>query len=429
MTEIIYPIETPILKVTQPLGEFFVSVLPADLLLQVSYSDPLRLVSLGEDGNYELQGHQRKLVDERLKAIGRYIDTVESAFPNSIILAANYNENGELVENEEQRWHVKFDQSDNGVGRLIIPTAAKVAAIVDGQHRLHGFQKALNTERKKMPLLCAVYLDLPNPFQAYLFATINYNQKPVDKSQSYELYGFNLEDEPAEAWSPEKTAVFLCRKLNTDPTSVFDNHILVAAQNDTIIESAARSQKKDWAISTATVVEGLLRLFSSNPKRDRDTMHLKEIGKGRERKLLDTSGSRDNTPLRQFYLNSQDIVIFTLTKNYFGAAAKLLWRKAEVEGSYIRKTVGIQALFDVLRLLSTEAIEAKDLSEQFFLDRLRPCAEIDFSDNFIQASGTGRQRVRNSLELCLGLKKLVEIDVSDRDDYKRICHLTNSATL
>ena len=402
----------------QPLGECYAAVLPAELLLEVTYSDPLKILSFTDTGNYELKGHQRKLLDERLKAIGRFIDTIEAAFPNSIILAANYNDRGELEEDEAKRWSVDLDPQNKAIGILTIPSETKLAAIVDGQHRLYGFREASLENRSSMPLLCAIYLDLPQPFQAYLFATINYNQKSVGKSQTYELYGFNIEDEPPEAWSPEKTAVFLCRKLNTDPTSVFRDHIIVAAQSDAVVGSAAASQKKVWAISTATVVEGLLRLFSSNPKRDRDLMHGKEVGKGRERSLLATEQLQDKTPLRKYYLESNDLLIFTLVKNYFNAVSEHLWK--ENGGSYIRKTVGVQALFDVLRIICQEALAAKDISENFFLKKLAPCQSIDFANNFFQASGTGRQRIRNTLELKLGLKTLEKIKYSDRPTYQQI---------
>jgi DNA phosphorothioation-associated DGQHR protein 1 len=416
-----FPIRTPVLKVVQPLGEFFVAVLPAKLLMQITYSDPLKILGFSENGQYELKGHQRKLVQDRLKSIGRFIDTVEAAFPNSIILAANYRENGELEENDSSRWSVELQSNNDVPGTLVIPSDAKLAAIVDGQHRLYGFKEATLEDRMEMPLLCAVYLDLPNPIQAYLFATINYNQKPVDKSQSYELYGFNLEDEPTKAWSPEKAAVFLCRKLNTDPTSAFKEHIIVAAQNDVVVEAAAKAQNKDWVVSTATVVEGLLRLFSSNPKRDRDLMHRKEVGKGRERNLLVTETPLDKTPMRQYYLECNDLLIFTLTKNYFNAASVVVWQCGN--RSFIRKTIGIQALFDVLRLICPKALSEKKVSQEYFTHLIEPWRNINFADDFFQASGTGRQRIRNALELSLSLKVLDEMNETDRETYRRLCHL------
>ncbi len=422
-----FPIRTPVLKVTQPLGECYAAVLPAELLLEVTYSDPLKILSLSDTGDYELKGHQRKLRNERLKAIGMFIDTIEAAFPNSIILAANYNNDGQLVEDDAKRWSVELDQQNETIGTLTIPSETKLAAIVDGQHRLYGFQEASLEERRSMSLLCAIYLDLPQPFQAYLFATINSNQKPVDKSQTYELYGFNLEEEPPEAWSPEKTAVFICRKLNTDPNSVLKDHIIVAAQSDNIVEVVARSQEKKWAISTATVVEGLLRLFSSNSKKDRALMHGKEVGKGRERSLLAIAQRQDEAPLRKYYLELNDLLIFTLVKNYFNAVSAHLWK--EDERSYIRKTVGVQALFDVLRSICKAAIDSSDISENFFLKKLAPCQAIDFANNFFQASGTGRQRIRNTLELKLGLKNLADIRVSDSDrsTYEQILGVTKTS--
>jgi DNA phosphorothioation-associated DGQHR protein 1 len=418
----VYPICVPAMRIVQPLGEFFVTVLPADVLLDVTYSDPLKIVGFSDTGDYELKGHQRKLVKDRLIAIGRYIDTVEAAFPNSIILAANYSEDGQLEENEDVRWAVEFSSDYGSTGTLTIPTSGKLAAIVDGQHRLYGFREASLKERLKMPLLCAVYLDLPNPFQAYLFATINYNQKPVDKSQTYELYGFDLEEEPPEAWSPEKTAVFLCRKLNTDPSSVFKDHIIVAAQNDAVVDVTVKSQKKDWAVSTATIVEGLLRLFASNPKRDRDFMHRKDVSKGRDRKLLASPAVQDRAPLRQEYLTCNDRLIFTVTKNYFGAVSDILWKG---DGrSFIRKTVGIQALFDVLRVISPRAIRAKDISQEFFAQQIAPGKDINFANDFFEASGRGRQRIRNAIELKLGLKALTDIDPEDLPKYRDTCALT-----
>lgn len=422
MSDLVFPVRTPVLKVVQPLGEFFAAILPANLLLEVTFSDPLKILGFSASGQYELKGNQRRLVQERLRAIGRYIDTVEAAFPNSIILAANYRETGELEDDDNSRWAVELPEDDRAAGTLIIPSEEKLAAIVDGQHRLYGFNEADATERLEMPLLCAVYIDLPNPFQAYLFATINYNQKPVDKSQSYELYGFNLEEEPPEAWSPEKAAVFMCRKLNTDQASALRNHIIVAAQADAALEVAARSQKKGWAVSTATVVDGLLRLFSSNPKRDRDLMHRKAIGKGRERKILATLAAQDKAPLRQAYLESNDLLIYTLTRNYFSAVSEVLWNG--YGRSLIRKTVGIQALFDVLRLICSDAIYAKDVSQEFFSRKLRPCQKVDFADNFFQFSAKGRHRIRNTIKIRMGLLALEDTDEADRSDYERLCRIS-----
>lgn len=405
----------PALRISQPLGEFYVVAMPAHQLLELTYSDPLKLVGINTDGSYELRGHQRKLIQERLQAIGRYIDTVEAAFPNSIILAANYHSSGELEESEDIRWSVDF-QDGAHCGTLRIPTAEKLAAVIDGQHRLYGFTKCSERSRLEMPLLCAVYLDLPNPYQAYLFATINYNQRPVDKSQSYELYGFELEDEAPEAWSPEKAAVYYCRRLNTDNESVLKNHITIAAQVDETLSVISQERRTEWAVSTATIVEGSLSLFSANAKRDRDKMHRWPIGGGRNRKVLDSE--RDSTPLRSAFLEGNDQLIYTLIRNYFVGVSQALWNKDDP--GFVRKTVGIQALFSVLKTICPEALEAKDISAEHFGNSLSRASHIDFKDDFFHASGAGKTRVKNVLELALGIKTLNDVSEDDRTKYGRL---------
>jgi DNA phosphorothioation-associated DGQHR protein 1 len=338
---------------------------------------------------------------------------VEAAFPNSVILAANYDEDGKLVEDEKYRWTV--EKNAEGDLHLTIPTLKKIAAIVDGQHRLHGFEWAKIIERRSMPILCAIFLDLPNPFQAYVFATINYNQKPVSKSQTYELYGYNLEDEPPQAWSPEKDAVFLCRRLNTDPDSPFQGHIIVAAQDDRVLGDLAAEKKKQWAVSTATVVEGIMALFTANAKRDRDTMHLRRVHEGRLRSLL--SSVKDGSPLRSLYLEENDKVLYLIVCNFFTAASNVIWSKWP--GSFIQKTVGIQALFDILRLYAPDAMVRKDVSVEYFTALLEPCADIDFRDDFFHASGAGKSSLRRAMLFKLGRLNVADLG-EDEEVYRKV---------
>jgi DNA phosphorothioation-associated DGQHR protein 1 len=409
-----FPIEIPALKINQPLGVFYVTKLEARLLLQVTFSDPLRVIS-ESNSTYQLTGSQREESLKKKKEIAGFIETVEAAFPNSIILGANYKESGELEEDEKNRWTVK-DQGHGGCFSLVIPSSAKLASIIDGQHRLHSFEY-VSPEKRSMELLCAIYLDLPNPFQAYLFATINFNQKKVDRSLAYELYGFDLEGEPPHSWSPEKTAVFLTRKLNTQSDSPLYRRIIIAAQNDEIL-FRDKPEEVDWAVSTATVVDGILRLFSSNPKRDKDIMHKEPISKRNRRMLKDID---DRAPLRELYLETNDLAIYTAVKNFFLAVNQIFWSHAS-ERSYIKRTVGIQALFDILRLLLKDFRENKKISVEFFNKYLVSASNIDFSNTFFQASGIGKSRIRNIIELKIGLIDSAAIPPNDLEEYLRIAN-------
>lgn len=395
--ELAFPLSVPALRIEQPLGVFYVTKLSAQLLLEVAYSDPFRIVSEAEiEGIYPSTGDQREESKAKLREISRFISTAEAAFPNSIILGANYRENGELEEDTDIRWHIETKEDDDCI-RLVIPSRAKLATIIDGQHRLHGFKYA-DSDKREMDLLCAVYLDLPYPYQAYLFATINFNQKKVDRSLAYLLFGVNIEQEPPESWSPEKTAVFLCRKLNTDEQSPFYRHIKVAAKDDENL-FGDKAKNVSWNVSTATVVDGILKLISSNPKKDRDLMHQTTIKQGRNRLML----GDDPTPLRDLYKQTNDLAIYTAVKNFFLAAKQVFWESAS-EKSYIKKTVGIQALFDILRqLLDKHFKSTRDIRVKFFRSHLSKASDIDFSEGGVQASGIGRKFIRDAIAEKIGL--------------------------
>lgn len=410
-----YPFRALAIPVSQPFGEFFVSSLPARVLLDVAYSARLKATKQ-PDGSYDLDGSQRSMDEKRLREIGQFINTPgETAFPNTIILAANYQETTGLIEEDEGlKWKLRAGPEES-VAVLEIPTDGKLAAVIDGQHRLFGFKYATQ-QNLDIPLLCAIFFDLPKPYQAFLFATVNANQRPVNKSLTYELFGYNIQEERPDRWTPEKFAVFLTRKLGTDPESPFFQHITVAAENDFAPRMAEVTRKSGWAVSTATVVEGILRLITRRPKRDAVEMGGISNYEGRDRSAL--QGVPDPSPLRPLFISKSDDVLYDGIKNYFLAVKKLLWTEA-TKGSYIRKTVGIQALFDVARKVMEKAAKDKDFRQVNFEGVLEPASRIDFADSFFQTSGTGRLRIRNCIEVVLGLKLLDEI-VSDRDEYERL---------
>jgi DNA phosphorothioation-associated DGQHR protein 1 len=414
-----YPFTRSGFIVSQPFGEFFVVTIPARILLDVAYSDRLTADRL-PNGSYTLGGSQRSVAERRLKTIGQFIDSTSASFPNCIILAANYRADDGLIEEEDDnKWSLSIDMNGS-TGTLVIPTDLKLAPIIDGQHRLFGFNYTKAQAALDMPLLCAIFFDLPKPYQAFLFATINANQRPVSKSLTYELFGYNVEDESPEKWTPEKLAVFLTRKLGTDPESPFRDHIIIAAENDFAPRMAQVRREHGWAVSTATVVEGILKLISRNPKRDAYQMGGSLNYEGKDRKTL-SNGSSDPSPLRQLYISKSDDIIYTGVRNFFAAANKILWTDPNPD-SLIRKTVGIQALFDLARILTREMVTQKDFRIGRFEERLQPASHLDFADPFFQTSGTGRQRIRNCLELSLQLKTLADI-TSDSKDYKRLCNL------
>jgi len=396
-----YPMTVTALRVEQPIGVFYVAILPARVLLEVAFSDVLSATLCEGEDYYDLNGTQRLLNPKRLQLIAEYINRPDAAFPNTIIIAANFRKEDGLIEDDDleleeghpetkgRRWSV--EEQNDGCCTLHIPTREKLAAIIDGQHRLFAIVKARPQRLDDMNLICSIFLDLPKPYQAQLFATINSTQKPVDKSLTYELFGYNIDEEDEKFWSPDKLAVFLTRRLGTDEKSPLKGRILIAPKKDEAL--ALLSARAAWKVSTAVIVEGIMRLITTNPKKD--TSNLLDT----ERKPRNALGSlrSDKSPLRTVYLEGQDAVVYTMTLNYLIACEKVFWSTAGA-GSFITKTVGVQALFDILRDLAKDAYEARDISVAYFTNKLMPASEIDFStDAFRNASGSGRSLIRRSI--------------------------------
>lgn len=397
-------INTFAIRVQQPLGTFYAFCLRADVLDRITYSLPAEVTermeheSADNKGGYSIFGTQRNERIKRLEEIASFIRTTEATFPNAIILAANYDQEGSYIEDEARKWRI--DGPTKGPWKLHIPSShERSASIIDGQHRLHAFDKLpKNAPERSMELLCVVFLELPTPYHAYVFATINFNQKKVDRSLAYELFGFDVDERPAKYWSPETLAVYLARLLNTEKDSPLFRSIFPAADSEKLFPKADDLPDSQVRISMATIVDGILRLLSRNPKVDRYTVRRVDNQTIGRRSLSPISG----LPLREFYLDGNDKGIYDLLSNYFFAVKKTIWAGAG-QDSYLFKTVGVQALFDLLKvLLSDLPIIAANFSMRALTVMLAPCSKLDPDGDKYQSSGIGRSEIRRDLLEALG---------------------------
>lgn len=393
-------IRLPAVKVEQPVGTFYAVAINSELLQDVSFSSRAEYKRKDlVDGIFSLvNGNQRELDEDRSKEIAKYIDSTEATFPNSIILGANVDKSGNFITDSKKRWRI---EEDNGLYFLVIPSKEKIATLIDGQHRLSGFNFS---ERKNMQLLCSVFIDLPAPYQAYIFATININQKKVNKSLAYELYGFKLEEESREKWSPEKLAVFITRKLNKESEPLKNKIRLGAA-----VEGG-----NDGVISLSTIVDGILKLITSNPKRDRDDLLNFKNKKGRL--FLDKGTS--NTPLRSKYIENEDRYIEGIIFDFFECLDAELWR-LQTDGSYLLKTIGFAACFDFFKAYLVRNEGHFDRYE--FSEILKSFNGINYNHIFFTASGIGASRMKNIFLIKSGYKSLDELkDHKDYEEYLNI---------
>lgn len=347
------------LKVKQPFGDYFSCKIPANVLRDISYS--FEAINTGNS----VEGVQRFLRKERLVEIAKFIDSESAAFPNPIILAANYLPSGRLAD-EENRCLLTEVDSEYELYEIKIPKNSKILSIIDGQHRLFAFDYAKHTE---MDLMCSIYLDLPTPYQAYLFSTINFNQGRVDKSLAYQLFGYELDSKNSEHWPPETLAVYFARQLNLD--GPLKGRVRYRTADEKEIGSSV-----DWMISTAAVVEAILSLISRSPKDDRYTMNQRDVLeiKGRTSLTPDT-----NFPLRDLYISNNDRAIQEVIDYTLKAANSIFWIQCD-NNSVMKKTIGFMALFKFLKHVLNNKGVSKNTMVDLFPDMLEKSSGVDFSD-------------------------------------------------
>ena len=274
-------------------------------------------------------------------------------------------------------------------------------------------------QRQEFELLCSVFFDMPSTVQAFVFATINTTQKAVRRGMALHLYGYDLQDEPRECWSPEKLAVFLVRRLNFDEVSPLFARVKIDAEGAPVpilLQGATR------ALTLAALVDGILRQISRRPKSDREQLRSERLWKRAKRRDLEP----DPTPLREWYRKERDADLYALLVGYAGILDQLLWRRG-TERSMLTRAVGVRALFDFLAeglSRMPEIAENWDSSAQAQLSSLeqalRPAVQIDFANPYFEATGRGQKRILNALMIAASWMRLAELRNADREELRAL---------
>lgn len=300
----------PILEVKQPVGDFYLGVIEARDLVAISFSDIRR-----PDGR-DLEryiGIQRDLSEGRVSEIKKYVKNVDACFPTGIILS---------ISNE----HVELTKTPEGQPALAINRDSAIAKIIDGQHRIAGFE---GFDGEPFYLNVTIFIDMVLEDQAMIFATINLKQTKVTKSLASDLYEF------AEARSPQKTGHNIAKLMNFKQGSPLERFIKILGKS---------TGQELESITQSTFVDRLMKLISREPMQDKDL-----IKRGRtparavkddQRKLL----------FRNLFIDGKDAEITMVLWEYF-SAVKDRWPTAWVDrnrGAILGRTTGFAAL---LRLL------------------------------------------------------------------------------
>lgn len=137
---------------TQGKHRFYTLAMPSQLLAETCVVDPRAL--------NPIEGFQRLLDVRRAQEIADYIDTGFGTIPGSIVLSAQPAAQLEYVRKART---IRFKKTNRSF------------LILDGQHRVYGFQLA--KEPLRVPVV--IYNNLSRAEEARLFMDINTKQKPV----------------------------------------------------------------------------------------------------------------------------------------------------------------------------------------------------------------------------------------------------------
>ncbi len=216
-------ISLPLLEVKQPIGVFYVTAMPAEILLKVT---EIRRRKYGE-------GIQRKSSQKRIYEIGQYCSEADATFPTPIIIALD--DKPELSITAD---HLEFNDSEI------------IGEVIDGQHRLLGIQHSGIMEQFTLPVV--LMFGLTEEEKAYVFSIINSTQTRVSMSLIYDLF------DVAKKRSPQKTCHEIARLLNSDETSPFYRRLKMLGTKEDDLAS----------LSQGSFIKYLLPLISSKPEED-----------------------------------------------------------------------------------------------------------------------------------------------------------------
>lgn len=323
-----------VLKVTQPIGEFFIGAIDSKTLLEITTVD-VRAFEKGQGGT--IDGIQRELSKSRLKDLSQYVNLEYATFPTSVILAI-----------DERCVNLVQVEGCNGLYRLevtgyagdeeaeAIPLDAS-AFVIDGQHRLAGLEDR-DPDKEAFEVNVSIFIGADISDQAEIFSRVNLAQTKVNKSLTYDLLEY------AKEMSPQKVAHDVVVALNAETRGPD------ATQKGPFFEKIKRLGVRTPGVDSetlaqATVVNGLLRYLPQNQEKERSKSLF-----GFSRRSENNESWRTRIFV-DFYRGDDVTSIFLIVSNYFEAVADK-WPNAWMEpkeGQILSRTTGFNALIRFLK--------------------------------------------------------------------------------
>lgn len=362
------------LKITQPVGEFYIASLNAKDLLKIAYAD-VRTLEENEDnrGLDSYIGQQRKPDPKRIKQIGEYVKNIDACFPTGIIISIE----PECIEYDEDEKSLTLHEAYDELGNMVIPYE-KIAKIIDGQHRLMGLKYAYDNpglfsqefNEAQFELNVSIFIGFDIAEQAMIFATVNLAQTKVNSSLVNDLYDFTKER------SPQKLCHYVTVTLDADEASPFYKRIKRLG--------VATKGRQNETLTQATFVKSLIKYICKSDEqenRDKDIYKRgeippKSIDKNEKSKLI----------FRDYMIDEKDYELIDVIWDYFEAVRSkwsIAWNTYE-QGYMLNKSNGFMGYMRFMKDAYNFILEVKEnhpnLEKKAFYER-QP-NETDFSEIF-----------------------------------------------
>ncbi|HTI61202.1 DGQHR domain-containing protein [Mucilaginibacter sp.] len=369
-------ITLPVIKVSQPLGDFFIGNISAKDLIKISYADVRRI----EDRDIERYlGIQRPLDKGRVAEIRRYLDAPDAAFPTGVVLAidqncAEFGNDGALT---LKPFTSEFEGESISVD--------KIAKILDGQHRIAAFindagsyDRTLDNVFLDFQLNVVIFIGLDIDEQANIFATVNLAQTKVSRSLVYDLEGL------AKVRSPFKT----CHQIAVALDSADKRSPLYHRIKRLGVKTKGREASEP--LTQAAFVESLIKLISPDPFSDRTTYL-----KGKKPEFASNAELFKN-PFRNLFISERDNDIALILFNYFTSIQNkwpVAWTNIQQEGNILPRSNAFKAFMRYLklayiRIVQTEIGRIASIEEFASIFENLNVSDADFtSGNFKPGSG------------------------------------------
>ena len=300
-----------ILEVIQPIGTFYLSSIPANVLLRTVKSARRSLS----------EGVQRDASKQRIKQIANFCGNHDAVFPTPIIISV-YDDKAWLEGN-------KICFNDNDI----------MGDILDGQHRLLGLQDSDNAGDFMLPVV--FMFGLNSEEKAYIFSIINSKQTKVSPSLLFDLFGLT------EKRCPQKTAHDIARALNSMTSSPFYNRLKMLGKKE--------QNQVQAVLSQGTFAQSIMLLYSKFPDRDKEKMYIGDM-------LED-----DGTPLRHFFISGLDDAILKIILNFYRALKDTYPKEWKVPNTNILwKTTGFRGMIKAMPQIMERGIKNGCLTYDYF---------------------------------------------------------------